>query len=116
LKDESPKASPEEVLRAFLKALADEDTRSAYSHVALDTRKNGDAIAYQAKCDYESFTAEAKKQGHRKFAEYKLGEQRSEGENKVRIWLHFVSGDNDETMLIRVAGRWYVADPIHIIR
>jgi hypothetical protein len=115
-KDKPAKAGPEEVLRTFLKALADKDTKAAYEHVAPSTKDGGDPIAYQAKCDFASFANEAKAAGHAKFAQYKLGEQKPDGENKVRILLHFAGGDNDETMLIRVGGRWYVADPIHIIR
>ena len=77
---------------------------------------NGDPIAYSARSDLEGFSAEATTQRPAKFKEYELGQRRSDGEDKVRIFVHFAGGDTDETLLIRVGGRWYVADPIHIIR
>jgi hypothetical protein len=107
---------PENVLKTFLKALADQDVKSAHTHVAPETKEKGDPIAYQAKADFNSFETEAKSQAHQKFAKYKLGEQRTDGNDKYRIWIHFDGGDNDEALLVRVKGRWYVADPIHIIR
>ena len=44
-----------------------------------------------------------------------MGGRRTEKNGVVRIWVSF-GGDNDETMLVRRNGFWYVADPIHIIR
>ena len=107
---------PECVLRAFLRALTKEDLKGAHALVAPSTKEEGDPIAYRAKADYDSFAAEAAGQPAEKFGAYRLGKRREEAKGRVRIFVHFDGGDNDETLLVREDGRWYVADPIHIIR
>lgn len=110
------KAGPEEVvLRNFLDALAKGEVDEAYALVAPGTKLEGDPIAYGAKVDRETFSNEFEAQSAGKFGDYKVGKQREEG-NRVRIFIHFKGGDNDETLLVQEEGRWYVADPIHIIR
>lgn len=106
----------EAALRDFLDALAKQETRRAYSLVAPSTREGGDPIAYRAKADYDAFAQEAEGQPAAKFAAYDLGKRRDLGPDCVRLFVHFKGGDNDETLLVRVGGIWYVADPIHIIR
>jgi hypothetical protein len=106
----------EDVLKRFLFALAEGETQRAYDLVAPTTKESGDPVAYRAKADFRSFAAEAKAQSREKFENYELGRRREEGKDRVRIFVHFTGGDNDETMLVREDGRWYVADPIHIIR
>ena len=103
------------VLRSFLCALTKEDLKEAHALVAPSTKENGDPIAYRAKADYDSFAAEATGRAE-KFGEYRLGMRREEEKGRVRIFVHFEGGDNDETLLVLEDGRWYVADPIHIIR
>jgi hypothetical protein len=113
--DESAQDSVEEALRGFLSALAKGEIEGAYALVAPTTKEKGDAIA-GVKVDYDSFAKEAKAQPPEKFGTYKLGKRRQEKEDRVRIFLHFKDGDTDETLLVREGKRWYVADPIHIIR
>jgi hypothetical protein len=103
-------------LENFLSALAGKAPERAYSHVAPETKKKGDPIAYGAKADYDSFLAEVKSQPAAKFGAFKLGKQRTVSKAEVRIFVHFEGGDNDETLIVKVGDRWYVADPIHIIR
>jgi hypothetical protein len=107
---------PEDALQAFLGALAKKDLTRAHGLVAPSTKEGGDPIAYRAKVDYDTFAAEAAGQPAGKFGAYRLGKRREEARGRVRIWVHFECGDNDETLLVREGGRWYVADPIHIIR
>lgn len=107
---------PEDVLKRFLFALSEGETQRAYDLVAPTTKESGDPVAYRAKADFRSFAAEAKALSREKFANYELGRRREDGKDRVRIFVHFTGGDNDETMLVREDGRWYVADPIHIIR
>ena len=55
-------------------------------------------------------------EGLGKFKDYKLGQSRWESPDCFRIWVTFGGSDNDETQIVRENGKWYVADPIHIIR
>jgi hypothetical protein len=105
---------PETVLRAFLTALANNKLREAYDLVDPETKKHGEPIANRTPVDYQTFVTEAG-QSLGKFSDYRMGDRRTERNGVVRIWVSF-GGDNDETMLVRRNGRWYVADPIHIIR
>jgi quercetin dioxygenase-like cupin family protein len=107
---------PGEALRQFLSALAKSDLTRAYAMVAPSTKEDGDPISNRAKADYASFQAEAEAQPSGKFGAYELGKRSEEGANRVRIFVHFKSGDNDEALLIREGNRWYVGDPVHIIR
>ena len=109
-------ADAQEALESFLSALAGKDPERAYSHVAPDTKKKGDPIAYSAKADYDSFLAEVKSRPAAKFGAFKFGKQRTVGKAEVRIFVHFKDGDTDETLIVKVGEQWYVADPIHIIR
>lgn len=109
-------ADAQEALENFLSALAGKDPERAYTHVAPDTKKNGDPIAYRAKADYDSFLAEVKGCPASKFGAFKFGKQRTVSKTEVRIFVHFEGGDNDETLIVKDGDRWYVADPIHIIR
>jgi len=114
--DPTVDADAQETLESFLSALAGKDPERAYTHVAPDTKKNGDPIAYRAKADYDSFLAEVKGRPAAKFGAFKLGKQRTVSKTEVRIVVHFEDGDNDETLIVKDGDRWYVADPIHIIR
>jgi hypothetical protein len=107
---------PVEALRSFLAQLASGNNRGAYTHVAPSTKQAGDPICYRVKVDYENFVKESSSHPGAKFAAYRLGKVRLEGDGRFRIWVHFNGGDNDEALLLREGGWWYVADPIHIIR
>src|SRR5262245_12852145 len=109
-------ADAQKALENFLSALAGKDPERAYSHVAPDTKQKGDPIAYGAKADYDSFLAEVKSRPAAKFGAFKFGKQRTVGKTEVRIVVHFEDGDTDEAHIVKVGDRWYVADPIHIIR
>ena len=109
-------AVPVTVLRDFLHALEANDTRGAYALVAPSTKERGDPIAYRAAADYASFVSEVERQSPGKFGAYELGAVRPGGCGRRRVWVHFSGGDNDEVLMIREGGRWYVGDPIHIIR
>lgn len=109
-------ADAQKALEKFLSGLADEMPERAYFHVAPDTKKNGDPIAHDAKADYDSFLAEVKKRPADKFGAFKIGKQRTVSMTQVRIFVHFDDGDTDESLIVKVGERWYVADPIHIIR
>lgn len=109
-------ADAQEVLESFLGALADNDPERAYSHVAPDIKKKGDPTASGTKFDYDSFLAEVQKRPVTKFGAFKFGKRRNVSETEVRIFVHFEDGDNDETLLVKEDGRWFVADPVHIIR
>jgi hypothetical protein len=126
------------VLEDFLGNLSVGDFKAAYQFVAPSSIKNGDPIAYKAPLDYESFVKElapfvkqktvVQPDGTQvtvvelpKFKNYKTGATRWEGPNRFRVWVTFQekgtgSVDNDEVLLVRENGKWYVADPIHIIR
>ena len=111
-------AEAEGVLREFLGALSEAQVERAYTVIAPSSKAIGDPIA-RAKLDYDSFATEVAESSPVKFTSYQLGERREEWAGRVRIWLHFGragAGDSDETLLLQEGGRWYVADPIHIIR
>ncbi len=40
---------------------------------------------------------------------------RHENKSRFRVWIDF-GGDRDEALIVKDAGRWFVADPIHISR
>jgi len=105
-----------EALRQFLSALSNSEIKRAYGLVAPSTKEDGDPIANRTHVDQESFHAEVRTQPPEKFGAYVFGKRSVENENRVRIFVHFKSGDNDETLIVREGGRWYVADPVHIIR
>lgn len=102
-------------LERFLAALATEDITSAYELVAPSSKEEGDPIAYRARLDAESFRKELFGVRLEKFEKYELGASRWESTDRFRIWARF-GGDNDEAVIVREEGQWYVADPIHIIR
>ncbi len=113
---------PVVVLETFLKNLAEGRIDEAYSLVAPSSREKGDPIAYHAKLDREAFGRELGVAPgdiggvpNAKFARYEMGTQRWETMHLLRVWIDF-GGDRDEAMIVHEAGRWYVADPIHIIR
>ena len=107
---------PQKSLESFLKALADQEPKRAYSLVASDTKTKGDPIASGTQVDYDSFLTEVQGRPATKFGAYSLGQQRIVSDAEVRITVHFEDGDNDETLIVKVGNQWYVADPIHIIR
>jgi hypothetical protein len=79
----------------------------------------GDPIAANARADLAALADEiaaALAASPGKFTHWRLGDSRCQDETTFRIWLHFDSGDNDEAIIILEEGRWFVADPIHIIR
>jgi hypothetical protein len=82
--------------------------------VAPSSKANGDPIAYHAPLDFESFAKEITSPA--KFKNYKLGESRWETSSTFRQLINVDGWDNDETMIVCEEGKWYVADPIHIIR
>jgi hypothetical protein len=45
-----------------------------------------------------------------------MGGYRWENASRFRIVVVLDGWDTDEVLLVREDGRWYVADPIHIIR
>ena len=100
----------------FLSYLNHGDNQLAYSLVALSSIKNGDPVAYNANLDWESFKKELASVSRSKFGDYHLGKLRWESLNRLRVFVHFAGGDNDETVLVCENGQWFVADPIHIIR
>jgi quercetin dioxygenase-like cupin family protein len=107
---------PREALRQFLSWLSKGETRQAYALVAPSTKEDGDPFVKGKGLDYDSFMAEVSRQPPEKFAAYEFGERRMESKDRVRLFVHFKGGDNDETLLVREGERWYVADPIHIVR
>ena len=100
----------------FLSYLRHGDDQLAYSIVAPSSTKNGDPIAYNAALDWSSFKKELSSETRGKFGDYHLGELRWESPKRLRVFVHFAGGDNDETVLVCENGQWFVADPIHIIR
>ena len=108
--------NPDAVLTDFLSALSNDDVNTAYALIAPSTKRLGDPIAYLAPVDREAFATEVAARPPAKFAAYRIGKRRSDGPNRVRLFVHFTNGDNDETLLLREGDRWYVADPVHIIR
>lgn len=107
---------PVEALRSFLAHLASGNYAGAYAHVAPSTKQAGDPICYRVKVNYDNFVRESSGRPGAKFAAYRLGKMRREADGRIRIWVHFNGGDNDEALILREGGWWYVADPIHIIR
>lgn len=115
-------AEPQTVLKAFMKRMAHGEFEKAYELVAPSSIKNGDPIAYRTPLDFASFRRELEGVGYSdgeipfpKFANYRVGKQRWETMKIFRIFIH-MGGDNDEVMIVHEQGRWYIADPIHIIR
>ena len=113
------------VLETFLGALASKDFRTAYELVAPSSKKHGDPIAYNTPLNYKSFLGELSLHvsddtsadgGLRKFMGYKLGDHRWESPDRFRVLVTFQGWDRDEVLIVREDGKWYVADPIHIIR
>jgi len=113
------------VLETFLGALASKDFKVAYALVAPSSKKRGDPIAYRARLDYKAFLGElsphvdddtAPSGGLRKFMGYELGDRRWESPDRFRVLVTFQGWDNDEVLIVQENGKWYVADPIHIIR
>jgi hypothetical protein len=131
-----PAVEPVAVLETFLGRLAAKDYSGAYSLVAPSSKKNGDPIAYHIPVDFRSFLAELEPFSRplrcgstesqtlvcpnnlyvRKFARYAMGGYRWENASRFRIVVVLDGWDTDEVLLVREDGRWYVADPIHIIR
>jgi hypothetical protein len=107
---------PVEALRSFLAHLASGNHGGAYAHVAPSTKREGDPICYRVKVDYDNFLKEVSGRPGAKFAAYRFGKVRQEADGRIRVWVHFNCGDNDEALIVREGGWWYVADPIHIIR
>lgn len=115
--DDPPEAQAEQALLDFLSALAAKDPKRAYEHVAPDTKKKGEAnFTPRIPLDYKTFVDEVNGRPAAKFGAFKFGKKRADGKDTWRIWVHFDDGDNDETLIVKVGDRWYVADPIHIIR
>lgn len=116
-------ADPATVLHTFMKRLATGQLEKAYVLVAPSSKKNGDPIANRAPLDFASFRREVEAMRNDiadeipfpKFSGYRTSTQRRPAPDLVRITIH-MGGDNDETMIVRENGRWYVADPLHIIR
>jgi hypothetical protein len=115
-------ADPPAVLKAFMNRMAQGKIEKAYELVAPSSKKNGDPIAYQTPLDLASFRRELEGIGYSdgefpfpKFANYRVGKQRQQTKDIFRIFIH-MGGDNDEAMIVREQGRWYIADPVHIIR
>jgi len=113
------------VLETFLGALAGRDFKTAYGLVAPSSKKHGDPIAYRASLNYKSFLKELAPHVEdgttpsgslRKFTGYALGRRRWESPERFRVFVTFQGGDRDEVLIVRENDRWYVADPIHIIR
>jgi hypothetical protein len=113
------------VLETFLGHLATADVEKAYSLVAPSSKKRGDPIAYRAPLDYKSFLRElaphmeddtAPPKTLWKFLDYRLGKHRWETPLRFRIMVVFQRWDRDEVLIVREKKRWYVADPIHMIR
>lgn len=118
-----PRDEPIGVVETLLGRLAAGELEAAYGLVAPSSKKKGAPIAYRAKLDYRSFLREVQSQfsdagedPYPKFRQYKLGKHRWQTKTCFRIWIHFQGGDNDEAMVVREQGAWYVADPMHIIR
>ncbi len=107
---------PMAVLETFLGLLTEKQLEAAYGHIAPSSKAKGDPIAYNTPLDYESFVAEAEKVDPQKFAGYRIGASRWQGEHLYRVMVTLDGWDNDEVMIVKQEGRWYVADPIHIIR
>lgn len=123
----APQKTPPDVtkpiaaLRSFLRFLAAEKVDKAYKLVAPSSRKNGDAVVTGVPLDFASFRREfGKVQSTARFQEYRLGKRRWENPKRLRVWVTLIgpglSRDNDEAVMVLENGRWYVADPIHIIR
>jgi hypothetical protein len=89
--------------------------RGAYGIVSPETQEKGDPIV-KVPVRSTDFQAEVAKQPAEKFAAYRFGTSRWESETRFRVWVHFESGDNDEALLVKQGPRWFVADPVHIIR
>ncbi len=113
--DQQP--DPISTLRAFLNHLSEAQDENAYGLVAPSSKERGDPIAYHAKLDFQAFQSELPDPETRgKFARYEIKNTRSESDVRVRIFVTLDGWDNDETLIVKENGRWYVADPIHIIR
>jgi hypothetical protein len=127
--NEAEAAAVEELV-SFLALLAARDVKAAYDKIAPSSRQHGDPIAYRSPLDFDSFTREfadvcatpfgggpdaTPGNGQNKFRHYTLGSRRWESPDRFRVTIDF-GGDIDEALLVREAGRWYVADPVHIIR
>ncbi len=109
------------VLETFLGALAIGNTKTAFELVAPTSKAIGDPIGHRYPLTEETLAENMRtrvdaSQGLAKFWLYRFGASRWESPTRFRLWLHFASGDNDETMIVLENGRWYIADPIHIIR
>ncbi len=111
----APSAEPIHQLVRFLSYVTHGNNRHAFDLIAPETKKNGDPIAYDSPVDWKSFLNELPV-NRKKFGQYHLGKIRWESPHCFRIFVHFSGGDNDEVMMVRKDGKWFVADPIHIIR
>lgn len=111
-------------LRVFLSLLAEGSYSRAYSLIAPRSKRAGDPVAYHAPLSYESFVAELTLypsthlavRRNRKFREYELALSRWESPTRLLIGLNFYAGDRDEAVMVCERGRWFVVNPLHIIR
>jgi hypothetical protein len=112
-------------LESFLGALASKDFKTAYGLVAPRSKKHGDPIAYRAPLGYAAFLKELSPHGKddasppdtlQKFTGYELGARRWESPIRLRVLVTFQGWDRDDVLIVREDSKWYIADPIHIIR
>jgi hypothetical protein len=112
-------------LENFLGVLASKDFKTAYGLVAPSSKKHGDPIAYRAPLGYAAFLKELSPHGEdgaslpdtlQKFIGYELGARRWESPSRLRVLVTFQGWDRDEVLIVREDSKWYIADPIHIIR
>ena len=109
--------TPDNTLNDFISAVITQDYELAYSLVAPSSKRDGDPIAYNADLDFDSFCMEIDRiSASEKFQVHRIGATRVESSERVRIKVVFQESDRDESLLIREEGRWFLADPIHLIR